>query len=676
MFEPVLRVVDAETSGELAMNELTRIHAIDRWFTTKSSWDSAQSNAQRMEAFGLAGATVEEFPADGETFFGHWQMPYAWDAEDAKLTIRNPERLAGRVLAHYRAVPCSLTMWSAPTPVGGVVAEVVVVEDGSRPEHYRGLNVKGKMVFTSSRTSASKREAARRGAVGVLSDWNPHPEDLPDERFWNNAFSDDPGGWGLVKGDARIFGFDVTPRVGRELRSLLARGEKLVLHAEVSTRIYPGVMPVATGYIPGRACRPGERTAGRDRPWHAPRGEQVLTLGHGFEQGANDNASGCAVMLEAARALAELIRSRKLPPPRRDIRVLITWECYATLAYASRYPKQMRGTVAGLCIDHVGQKQELCRTIQGLILNPHAQANVVDAFALALARRYFDVRAPRYRWLPRPFGLTDNIIVDPTINVPTVTFGPGVKDLYWHTTGDSDQTVDVQALKLLATFAATYLYFLASAGPKEAYWLAQQAATEGKSAIAAEAQSLLTAIITTESAGAASEALEAARERLGYVGDLHADAVRSAQRLLTKEERQHLKGSLAKLTGELQGRVREEVSRLEAEAKAWAAHLKGKVRKVVRRKSVAEKRAERLVPVRVDLGPPTLDRVPPTERAKLHANRWNGGLHRAFWWSNGKRTLAEVIRLTAQETGQDCWHLVADFEALAKHGLIRLARRK
>jgi hypothetical protein len=646
---------------------------------------------------------VEDFPADGETFFGHWQMPYAWDAEDAKLTVRTPESLAGRVLAHYRAVPCSLTMWSAPTPPGGVVAEVVVVEDGSRPEHYRGLDVKGKIVFSSSRTSASKREAARRGAVGILSDWNPHPEDLPDERFWNNAFSDDPGGWGLVKGDARLFGFSVTPRVGKELRGLLGRGEKLVLHAEVSTRIYPGIMPVATGYIPAG------RFAGT-RP-----GEQVLTLGHGFEQGANDNASGCAVMLEATRALAELIRSGTLPPPRRDIRVLITWECYATLAYAARHPEEMRGTVAGLCIDHVGQKQELCRTIQGLILNPHAQANVADAFALELARRYFDVRAPRYRWLPRPFGLTDNIIVDPTINVPTVTFGPGVKDLYWHTTGDGEETVDVEALKLLATFAATYLYFLASAGPKEAYWLAQQAAAEGKSAIAAEAQGLLTAITTSTEAAAASEALEAARERLGYVGDLQVAAVRSAERLLAKEEREHLKGSLGKLTSELQGRVREEVSRLEAEAKAWAAHLKGSTkasqdaegvrtvagarqpdaggeakslpgaeRKGTRsargaklKLSVArEKRAEKLVPVRVDLGPPTLDRVPPAERAKLRSNRWNGGLHCAFWWSDGKRTLAEVIRLTAQETGHDCWHLLAEFEALAKHGLIKLEREK
>lgn len=658
MFETVLKLVDAETSGELAMNELVRIRALDRWFTFPKMLESAQSSARRMEEFGLAGATVEEFPADGKTFFGHWQMPYAWDAEDARLTIVKPERLAGRLLAHYRAVPCSLTMWSGPTPPGGITAEVVVVEDGSQPEHYRGLDVRGKIVFTSSRTSAAKHQAARRGAVGILSDWNPHPHDLPDERFWNNAFSDAAGGWGLKAGESRIFGFAVTPRQGAELRALLRRGEKLVLRAEVSTRIYSGVMPAATAYIPGSDGR-----------------QQVLTLGHGFEQGANDNASGCAVMLEAVRALSELIRRGELKPPRRDIRVLITWECYATLAYASRYPEQMRSTVAGLCIDHVGQKQALCRTAQGVILNPHAQASFTDAFGLELARRYFDTAEPRYRWLARPFSLTDNIIVDPTINIPTLTFGPAVKDLYWHTTGDTEETVDPAALKLLATFAATYLYFLASAGPAEAYWLARLAAAEAKAALASEAQRLFTRIAAARSASALSEALEAARQRLAYLRDRRSAAVRSVERLLAKDERQHLKTALERLAAEVEARAAEETSRLEAEAKVRSAHMRGKLKRVARRKSALERRAEKLTPVRTAIGTPTLDPLPKSKRERLAGVRWDGRLHRAFWWCDGKRNLAEVLRLTAQETGSDCWDLLEVFQHLAEYGIIELKKK-
>jgi len=659
MFEPVLKVIDQETSGDLAMNELLRIRAIDRWFTFPKMLESARSSAERMEEFGLDGATVEEFPADGETFFGHWQMPYAWDVEDASLTVVKPEGLAGRVLAHYGAVPCSLTMWSGPTPPGGVTAEVVVVDDGSRPEHYRGIDVKGKIVFSSSRTSAAKHQAARRGALGILSDWNPHPHDLPDERFWNNAFSDAAGGWGLKKGESRIFGFGLTPRQGAELRALVARGEKLVVHAEVLTRLYSGIMPAATGCIPGTG---------------SPDGGQVLTLGHGAEQGANDNASGCSVMLEALRALSSLIRDKKLKPPRRDIRMLITWECYATLAYAQRYPEQIAGTVAGLCIDHVGMKQALCRTAMGVVMNPHAQANAADAFGVELARRYFNTVAPRYHWMPRPFSLTDNIIVDPTINIPTVSLEPAVKDLYWHTTGDTEETVDAKALKLLSTFAATYLYFLASAGLKEAYWLAHQSAAEGKAALAAEAQRLLTRIASSTSAAKLGANLEAARERLAYVRDCKVRAVRSVERLLNKDEQAHLKSGLDRMTAELKSRAAEEAKRLETEAKGWAAHLKGKLKKVTRRKGALERRAEKLIPVRTAIGTPTLDPIPKSRRGRFGSARWDGRLHRAFWWCDGKRTLAEVIRLTAQETGSDCWDFVEVFEALAEYNVIQLRR--
>jgi hypothetical protein len=400
----------------------------------------------------------------------------------------------------------------------------------------------------------------------------------------------------------------------------------------------------------------------------------VLTLGHGFEQGANDNASGCAVMLEALRTLSTLIREKKLKPPRRNIRMLITWECYATLAYAARHPERMAETVAGLCIDHVGMKQEPCHTAQGLHLNPHALANVTDAFGLELARRYFDATAPRYRWLACPFSLTDNIVVDPTINIPTLMFGPAVKDLYWHTTGDTEETVDGEALKLLSTFAATYLYFLASAGPQEAYWLAKLAGSDARATLASEAQQLFTRIAASTSARALGEALDAAHTRLAYVRDTKVNAVKSAERYLERDEKQHLQAGLDAVVTEVEEQAKAETRRLEQEARTRSAHLKGTLKRVSPRKSAVEKRAEKLVPVRVDIGTPTLDRVPKSKRSKLRSMRWDGRLHAAFWWCDGKRTLAEVVRLTAQEKGRDCWDLVEEFEALAKHDLIELRK--
>ena len=235
--------------------------------------------------------------------------------------------------------------------------------------------------------------------------------------------------------------------------------------------------------------------------------------------------------------------------------------------------------------------------------------------------------------------------------------------------------MDVAALKLLATFAATYLYFIASAGPKEAYWLAHVAATEAKSALAAGAQKLLTRISTSTSARALSEAIEHARERLAYVRDWRVHAVRSVETLLTKDEKQHVSGSIERLVEGLTTTATEETKRLEREAKGWSAHLRGKLTKVSRRKSAQERRAEKLVPVRSGLGPPTLDPVPASKRRKFSGARWDSILHRAFWWSDGKRSLAEVIRLVAQETGAERWDLVEVFEALAKHKIIKLHKR-
>ena len=49
--------------------------------------------------------------------------------------------------------------------------------------------------------------------------------------------------------------------------------------------------------------------------------------------GADDSASGCAVMLEAARVLKKLIDEGKLPMPERSLRWLFMSECYGSHQY-------------------------------------------------------------------------------------------------------------------------------------------------------------------------------------------------------------------------------------------------------------------------------------------------------------------------------------------------------
>ena len=54
----------------------------------------------------------------------------------------------------------------------------------------------------------------------------------------------------------------------------------------------------------------------------------MLALGHSSEQGAQDNATGVAAILEAMTALNRAIAAGKLPRPRRSIRMLANGQGY------------------------------------------------------------------------------------------------------------------------------------------------------------------------------------------------------------------------------------------------------------------------------------------------------------------------------------------------------------
>ncbi len=98
------------------------IHDRDRWFDFEAFHQTASYVLEQLQALGLE-AEIREYPADGRTLYGDWKMPLAWDVESACLRLLPSED----VLADYQQVPCSLCMWSAPTPEGGVQVPLVMV---------------------------------------------------------------------------------------------------------------------------------------------------------------------------------------------------------------------------------------------------------------------------------------------------------------------------------------------------------------------------------------------------------------------------------------------------------------------------------------------------------------------------------------------------------------------
>ena len=231
-------------------------------------------------------------------------------------------------------------------------------------------DLKGKLVLGAR---SSKRALAAAGALGIISDTTENRE-LADERGWVNSFGDN--GWSFTKGSAPLVCFSITPRGSQLLRGLLAKGPVKV-RANVDSRHYTSVYPYVTGVIRGT---------------DGPNAEEVLSLGHLFEQGAHDNATGVASIIGAAETLNRLIKAGKLPRPRRTIRVLGMGECYGTNYYLEHNKDRVKRTIAAMCIDSPAGLQNLAGTEHTWILNPHAAKSYVDALALRLAEEYYPIR--------------------------------------------------------------------------------------------------------------------------------------------------------------------------------------------------------------------------------------------------------------------------------------------
>ena len=292
----LLRTLLDSANPDQAMRDVRAIWETDRWFTFPKFEETAKNVAAMMRRAGLEDVEIGNAPADGVTQAGFWTQPLAWDVRVGTLEIVEPQLPADqRVLADYQKTPTSLCMWSGPTPPGGVVTEIVAPAGGAG-----GVDLNGKLVLGQR---GSKAALAKTGALGIISE-NTENRELADERGWVNSFGDN--GWSFTKGSAPLVCFSITPRGSQHVRSLLEKGPVKV-RANVDSRYYAGVYPFVTGVIRGA---------------DGAAAQEVLSLGHLFEQGAHDNATGVASIIGAAELVNRLIKEGKLPRPKRTIRKL------------------------------------------------------------------------------------------------------------------------------------------------------------------------------------------------------------------------------------------------------------------------------------------------------------------------------------------------------------------
>lgn len=645
MYQRLINTIEQEASGMAARNLVARISQWHRIQASPMYREAAQWLIHTLRSWGIESdiesyTSREGLRAWGEPLFQEWWCDEAW------LDLRLDDGTKRR-LADYRVMPLSLIPRSAPADGE---FEVVAIAGGEREADYADVDVRGKLVLTRSVPMAVHQLAIERfGAAGILFDGMRSipdicpPGDLPDEIQYAS--------WWWWGGETRAFGFALSPRAGAELRKRLNNGP-LQLVARVRSHFADGQIEAVTATIPGESD------------------EQVLLVAHLCHPApfANDNASGAAAVMEAARALHTLVQHGKLPRPRRTLRFLWVPEMTGTYLFLADHEAEIARTVAGLNLDMVGEDEAqtgsswmLVRTAEAL---PHFAADLLEALReqfWGAGHSFAGRNAPplfRHAVMPYSNGSDHYIFGDPSVGIgtPMLIQWP---DRFYHTTGDTLDKVSASTLQRNTTLAASYLYAAGNAGPRETAWLAREMNARFVARLSHELQSAVSAAL----GGAAPPSVSWERKVL-FRKRQHALALTSLQRLDPQFDPAASQQYADSFADALWAQQRVVLADWHSPQSAQLGVMDGG-----------------LIPQRRYRGPVSinahLQRLPSEERqaARLLVGGRLSSLAAdvALYWADGRRTLAEIVDLVDLELDLRAPdEILAYFKLLARLELVDL----
>jgi hypothetical protein len=413
--------VYAAFDPELAMADLAAVCAHDRYQASAGIAAAADEVAERARAAGLAGVTVLSFPADGAERWWTFRAPLPWTPVRARLTVR------GVTLVSYPEQPYTLAAYSAPSQPGGQLVPLVRWSSLRRPADAAGALV---VVDEPAALGSVVGPLTAAGAVAVAAD------------PLAGRVTRDPGQVGRLElpPGCALAAFSVTAgQLAGLAASADAGGDAVV---EVVVDAATRTMPVVTGLLPGT----GE--------------DEVLLSAHLCHPrpGANDNASGVAALLGAARVLAG---------HRGDgagVRFLWGPEFTGVAAYLHDRVHAGRAArpLAAINVDLAGQDVSRC----GGPLVIERGPDDIPSFLPALAGRCADLLPPVSRsysgavpcdpwtWRATPFagGSDHALLADEPTNCPAIALGHW-PDRANHSSADTLDLVDPAELRRTAVIA-------------------------------------------------------------------------------------------------------------------------------------------------------------------------------------------------------------------------------
>ncbi|HUQ50204.1 MAG TPA: M28 family peptidase [Terriglobales bacterium] len=337
-----------EISGDNAydhLRDLTKYHSpagVDRDFKRAADWIAGKAKEAGLvdvRYISLPSKRVPWAPISAEA----WLIEN-WIDKDGKPQQRETK------LGSYQEWATVLADNSRNTDLE---APLVDVGEGVNERDYEGKDVKGKIVLAYGNTARVEAEAVwKRGALGILSHISnrQNPMDFPDQVAWTRI--NERG----RDGKEPAFAFVISPRKGWEIRKKLEPAAPTAttpkptvsLRVKIEVEILPeATMGIVEGFIRGTK--------------RELKDQQVVLTAHIQEErySANDDRSGCANLVEIARALNRMIAEGKLQRPERDIRFWWVNEIDGPYTYFALNPEEAKKTFVNINQDMVGTNQTI-----------------------------------------------------------------------------------------------------------------------------------------------------------------------------------------------------------------------------------------------------------------------------------------------------------------------------
>jgi aminopeptidase YwaD len=419
---------------------------------------------------------------------------------------------------------------------GDITADLVDVGAG-RAQDFDGKDVKGKFVLSSGATGAVYSIAMLRGAVGVLAISAIGYQRAVD--YPNQIVS------ATVQAQPGTVAWSVTPEVQHNLQALITRGEKITIRSIVKSVQVPAKSEYVIAQIPGD----GSTT------------QEVNISGHLYEgvikQGANDDNSGCALILEIGRAYIKLINEGKLPRPKRTINFLFVPEIAGTNAYFQANPEKKKTVIGTLNFDMEGIRVAMSRSFWVLQRTPDTFPSYLNDIAQSMMEYIADVSRERVRFrrslsgyaptqpvesprgsrdafyikIDKHYGSSDHVAYMAN-GVPAVMFITW-PDMWYHSSEDTPDKQDPTQYKRAASVGLGSLAALSVGTDEMAARIVQENMGRGLSRMGESHVKGMGYMADAKDAASLAEGYKEAKNAIRHQADIEKAVVRSASVLWT-----------------------------------------------------------------------------------------------------------------------------------------------